>query len=283
MTQVTASEAGQGVGGPPTEGFLEVSGGQVHLFRGGDGAPVLFLHAAGGAGRWHEFHELLSRRFEVFAPDHPGFGGSDDFPELEGVDDLVFHYLDVIEALGLERPHVVGASFGGWVAAELAVARPDAIGSLTLLGPAGLRLPEHPVADLFLMTPEQVVGALFKDPARASALFPGEPSLDDVLAAYRDMTALARFSWYPFLSNPKLERRLHRITARTLVACPAEDKVIPVRHGARYAELIPQARFSQVDDCGHAMYFERPGDFAEVVTDFLAKVEAGTQQSGASR
>lgn len=283
MTQMTTSETGQGVSGPPTEGFLEVPGGRVHMFRGGDGAPVLFLHAAGGAGRWHEFHELLSRRFEVFAPDHPGFGGSDDFPELEGVDDLVFHYLDVIEALGLERPHVVGASFGGWVAAELAVARPDAIGSLTLLGPAGLRLPEHPVADLFLMTPEQVVGALFKDPARATALFPGEPGIDDVLAAYRDMTALARFSWHPFLSNPKLERRLHRITARTLVACPADDRVIPVRHGARYAELIPQARFSQVDDCGHAMYFERPGDFAAVVTEFLAKVEAGTQQSGASR
>jgi len=280
---VTTSEAGQGVSGPPTEGFLEIAGGRVHLFRGGGGAPVLFLHAAGGAGRWHEFHELLSRRFEVFAPDHPGFGGSDEFPELEGVDDLVFHYLDVIEALGLERPHVVGASFGGWVAAELAVARPDAIGSLTLLGAAGLRLPKHPAADLFLMTPEQVVGALFKDPARASALFPGAPSVDDVLAAYRDMTAMARFSWYPFLSNPKLERRVRRITARTLVACPSEDKVIPVAHGERYAELIPQARFSQIEDCGHAMYFERPEEFAQVVTEFLADVEAGTQLSGASR
>ncbi|MET7897275.1 alpha/beta fold hydrolase [Streptomyces mirabilis] len=280
---MTTSEAGQDVSSPPTEGFLEVPGGRVHLFRGGKGAPVLFLHAAGGAGQWHEFHELLSRRFEVFAPDHPGFGGSEEFPELEGVDDLVFHYLDVIEALGLERPHVVGASFGGWIAAELAVARPDAIGSLTLLGPAGLRLPKHPAADLFLMTPEQVVGALFQDPARASALFPGEPGVDDVLAAYRDMTALARFSWYPFLSNPKLERRVHRITARTLVACPAEDKVIPVTHGARYAELIPQARFSQIEDCGHAMYFERPEEFAQVVTEFLADVEAGTQLSGASR
>ena len=74
-----------------------------------------------------------------------------------------------------------------------------------------------------------------------------------------------------------------RITARTLVTCPSEDKVIPVAHGARYAELIPQARFSQVEDCGHAMYFERPEEFAQVVTEFLADVEAGTQLSGASR
>ncbi|MFI7128728.1 alpha/beta fold hydrolase [Nonomuraea sp. NPDC050153] len=278
---MTTTEAGPDVSGPPTEGLLEVPGGRVHLFQGGRGAPVLFLHAAGGAGRWHEIHELLARSFEVFAPDHPGFGGSDEFAELEGVDDLVFHYLDVIERLGLERPHVVGASFGGWVAAELAVARPDVIGSLTLLGPAGLRLPEHPVADLFLMTPDQVVGALFDDPAKASVLFSGEPGIDDVLAAYRDMTALARFSWHPFLSNPKLERRLHRITARTLVACPSHDKVIPVAHGARYAELIPQARFSQVEDCGHAMYFERPEEFARIVTEFLA--EAETQLSGARR
>jgi len=283
VTQVTTTEAGRDVSSPPTEDSLELAGGRVHLLRGGKGAPVLFLHAAGGAGQWHPFHDLLSRGFEVFAPDHPGFGGSDEFPELEGVDDLVFHYLDVIERLGLERPHIVGASFGGWVAAELAVARPDLIDSLTLLGPAGLRLPAHPLADLFLMTPDQVVDALFKDPAKASALFPGEPDVDDILAAYRDMTALARFSWHPFLNNPKLERRLHRITARTLVACPSEDKVIPVAHGARYAELIPQARFAQVEDCGHAMYFERPQEFAQVVTEFLAEAGAEAQLSGASR
>jgi pimeloyl-ACP methyl ester carboxylesterase len=266
--------------GPARAEYLDFPGGRVHLFRGGAGTPVLFLHAAGGAGEWHEFHGLLARRFEVFAPDHPGFGRSDELAEVEGMDDLVYHYVDLIERLGLERPHVVGASFGGWVAAELAVARSDLIGSLVLLGPAGLRLPEHPVTDLFLLTPDQIPGVLFEDQAKASVLFSAEPSIDDVLAAYRDMTAFARFSWSPFLCNPKLERRLRRITAPTLVACPSEDRVIPVEHGRRYAERIPDARFESVEDCGHAMYFERPHEFAQVVTDFLT---TGAELSGASR
>jgi pimeloyl-ACP methyl ester carboxylesterase len=263
-----------------SEDYLDFPGGRVHLRRGGAGAPLLFLHAAGGAGQWLEFHELLAQRFEVIAPDHPGFGGSDEFAEVEAMDDLVYHYLDVIERLGLDRPHVVGASFGGWLAAELAVHSPHAIGSLVLLSPVGLRLPEHPVADLFLMTPEQVVGALFLNPAKASAAFPPDPDVDAILAIYRDMTALARFSWTPFMNNPKLERRLHRITAPTRVVWPAHDRLVPIAHGHRYAELIPNADFAVVEDCGHAMYFERPAEFAEITANFLA---TDAELSGAIR
>jgi pimeloyl-ACP methyl ester carboxylesterase len=190
------------------------------------------------------------------------------------MDDLVYHYLDVMDELGLDRPHVVGASFGGWIAAELAVAAPHRIGSLVLLAPAGLRLPEHPVADLFLMTPEELVAALFHDPAAGAGMLPAEPDVDFILAQYRDMSALARFAWTPFLSNPKLERRLRRITAPTLVGCPSDDRLIPVAHGRRYAERIGGARYAEVADCGHAMYFERPAEFADLVRTFV---------SGASR
>jgi pimeloyl-ACP methyl ester carboxylesterase len=217
----------------------------------------------------------------VFAPDHPGFGGSDQLPDVEAMDDLVYHYLDVIERLGLERPQVVGASFGGWIAAELAVAAPHAIGSLVLLSPAGLRLPDHPVADLFLMPPEQLMRTAYHDPAKIPPP-PSEPGPDAALSAYRDATALARFSWVPFLNNPKLERRLHRITARTLVVWPSDDKLIPIAHGHRYAELIPDARFAEVPDSGHAMYFERPAEFAQVTTAFLTEPPAAAP-NGASQ
>jgi pimeloyl-ACP methyl ester carboxylesterase len=265
----------------PAEDYLDFPGGRVYVPRGGTGAPLLFLHAAGGAGQWLEFHRLLARRYEVYAPDHPGFGRSDELAEVEGVDDLVYHYLDVIDRLGLERPHVVGASFGGWVAAELAVAAPHLIGSLVLLSAAGLRLPGHPIADPFIMTPRQVVETLYHDPGKAPPM-PAEPDVDMVLAVYRDMTALARFSWAPFLNNPKLERRLRRITAPTLVAWPSDDRLIPIAHGRRYAELIPNAEFAVVEDCGHAMYFERPAAFADVTVDFLAR-SAADPASGAGK
>jgi pimeloyl-ACP methyl ester carboxylesterase len=277
---VTSDAADARAVGTPVEEHLDFPGGRIHLFRGGAGAPVLFLHAAGGAGTWPEFNELLARRFEVFAPDHPGFGKSDELPEVEAMDDLVYHYLDVIERLGLDRPHVVGGSFGGWIAAELAVAAPHAIGSLVLLGAAGLRLPDHPVADLFLMTPQQLGTTLYHDPVKAAAFLPADPDLDTVLAAYGDATALARFCWTPFLSNPKLARRLRRITAPTLVTWSSDDRLIPIAHGRRYAELIPNATFTVVEDCGHAMYFERPAEFGKIVVDFLA---AGAEPNGASR
>jgi pimeloyl-ACP methyl ester carboxylesterase len=268
----------------PAEEFVELDGGRVHLLRGGTGEPVLFLHAAGGAGAWQPFHGLLaSRGFEVIAPDHPGFGKSDEFPEADGVDDLVFHYLDVLDALGLDRPHVVGASFGGWIAAELAVYAPHQIGSLTLLSAAGLRLPEHPVTDIFLLPPAKLGAVLFHDPPPPPAGQAAAPDLDAIIAAYRETTSLARFTWAPYMSDPKLERRLHRITAPTLVVAPSDDRLIPAEHAKRYAERIPSATYTEVRDCGHAMYFERPAEFATLVAAFLSSHPLGTAQSGASR
>jgi pimeloyl-ACP methyl ester carboxylesterase len=283
----------------PTEEFLELAGGRVRLLRGGAGEPVLFLHAAGGAGAWLPFHSRLAAAgFEVIAPDHPGFGQSDDFPEVEAIDDLVYHYLDVLDLLGFGpgtgwgagavRPHVVGASFGGWIAAELAVHSPELIGSLTLLSAAGLRLPDHPVADVFLMSPAKLAAALFHDPpplAPAPAPTAGAPpDLDAIIAAYREATSLARFSWVPYLSDPKLERRLGRITAPTLVVAPSDDRLIPVAHARRYAALIGGADYAEVAECGHAMHVERPAEFAALVASFLASHPlAPLSESGVSR
>ena len=277
----------------PTEEFLELAGGRVRLLRGGAGEPVLFLHAAGGAGAWLPFHSRLAGAgFEVIAPDHPGFGKSDDFPEVEAIDDLVYHYLDVLDLLGFglvpgagaARPHVVGASFGGWIAAELAVHSPHLIGSLTLLSAAGLRLPDHPVADVFLMSPAKLAAALFHDPPPAPSPPGAAPDLDAVIAAYREATSLARFSWVPYLSDPKLERRLGRITAPTLVVAPSDDRLIPVAHARRYAALIGGADYAEVAECGHAMHVERPAEFAALVASFLASHPlAPLSESGVSR
>jgi pimeloyl-ACP methyl ester carboxylesterase len=256
----------------PPEGAserLELGGGSIQLLRGGSGPPLLFLHAAGGAGAWLPFHGQLARHFDVVAPDHPGFGRSDDLPAVEGIDDLVYHYLDVLDRLELERVNMVGGSLGGWIAAELAVHSPERVDRLALLGAAGLRIPGHMATDLFLMTPDQVVATLYKHPEAAAGAFPAEPDVDFIPAMYRDMAGLARYGWAPYLSNPKLERRLHRITAPTLVLWADDDRVIPIEHGRRYAERIPDATLRVIEDCGHAMYFERPDAFADAVTEFL--------------
>jgi pimeloyl-ACP methyl ester carboxylesterase len=252
---------------------LQVGAGEVRLLRGGSGPPLLFLHAAGGGG-WTPFLEGLSRHFEVLAPDHPGFDESEQTEEIEGVDDLVYHYLRLLDGLGIERATVVGASLGGWIAAELAVHSPQRVERLVLMSPAGLRVPEAPPKDLFFLPVEQLVPTLFHDPSAAEGMFPAEPGVDDIMRAYRNNTAFARYAWRPFLNDPKLERRLYRITAPTLVLWPDDDRVIPRAHAERYAERIADARLEVIEDCGHALYGERPEQIAAAV---LAFANGGTR------
>lgn len=254
---------------PRHEGTLETREGVVHMVGGGTGEPLLYLHGIGAEpGRWNAVHEALSREFELFVPDHPGFGASAVMDELDCVDDLVYHYLDLLDQLRLTHGvHLVGHSFGGWLAAELAVHSPERFASLVLAAPVGLRIPGQLATDIFLMTPEQRARTLFHDPA----LIPETDPTDAVAAfqAYKDLAALARFGWVPFLSDPKLERRLYRVTARTLVIAAEHDAVLPRVHCERYAAAIAGARLLVLPGTGHAMDAEAPGAFTTAVIEFL--------------
>ena len=93
---------------PHRETFETVNGCKIRVLRGGQGAPLLYLHGALGVYAWTPFMEQLSRRFDVIVPDHPGFGESDTPDWLDNVGDLAYFYLDVMEALGLTGVHLVG-------------------------------------------------------------------------------------------------------------------------------------------------------------------------------
>jgi len=249
---------------------LRTQEGTVHLLRGGTGQPVLYLHGIGAQpGYWNPVHEGLSGRFDVIAADHPGFGFSDVMDDLDDIDDLVYHYLDLLDRLDLrQRVHLVGVSFGGWLAAELAVHSPDRFASLVLAAPVGVRIPGHLATDIFLMTAKQQARALFHDPAKIPEADPA-----DAVAAfqtYKDLTGLARFGWVPFLSDPKLERRLYRVTARTLVLAAEHDAVVPRAVTDRYAATIGGAGLTVLPGAGHALDAEVPAAFTSAVIEFLS-------------
>jgi pimeloyl-ACP methyl ester carboxylesterase len=105
--------------------FLDVRGVRTHLLKGGRGRPLLVLHPEFGANMWAPYHDALAARFQVLAPDHLGFGESERPDWLDGIDDLVFHYLDLLDQLAIERLSIVGSSLGGWIEAAFAVAHPD--------------------------------------------------------------------------------------------------------------------------------------------------------------
>src|SRR5207249_790454 len=123
----------------PREERIRVGGIDVHTWIGGDGAPLLVLHGAGGNRGFTRWAERVAQRFTVWAPTHPGFGLSGDAEWMDGIDDLARFYLWFMDVAGLVRPHVLGHSIGGWTAAEMATMSPGLIDCLILGAPAGLQ------------------------------------------------------------------------------------------------------------------------------------------------
>ncbi len=140
---------------------IDVNGLEVAYRRKGTGPPALFLHGAGATRMWLPFYERLSESVDFLAPEHPGYGDTPTPDWLEGFDDLVLHYRDVLDAFELESVHLIGFSLGGWIAANLAVFYPHRVRSLTLITPAGLRVPDAPMVDWLRMPIEQLGDILF--------------------------------------------------------------------------------------------------------------------------
>jgi len=253
----------------PSTRELSVRGTVVHMLSDGAGAPLLFLHGAGGAGRWLEFQERLAKTHTVLMPSHPGHGGSPAAEWIEHISDLAFHYLDLLDGEGLDRVHVVGASFGGWIAAELATMASYRLASLTLIDPVGIKVDGWIYPFLFGMDVPEVVATVFHNPMAALALAPPDQSVETLALQYRQGAALARVAWNPYLYDPLLRRRLARITAPTLLCWGAHDRLAPLRPcGQTWAAEIPGSVLRIFDASGHVPHLEEPAAVAEAVLEF---------------
>jgi pimeloyl-ACP methyl ester carboxylesterase len=217
---------------------------------------------------WLPLYEQIAQSVDLIAPEHPGYGET-EMPEwLDGFDDLVIHYDTLLDALELERVHLVGYSLGGWIAAELAVFHPRRFDSLTLITPIGLRIPGKPLGDVFAMDPERLFMTMFNDPANAAQVLPDIESLDEIEHQFGEAATLARLAWNPRF-DPKLERRLARVTCPTLVVRAEHDRMVPDEMAERYAELITGARIETVPGTGHALIVEQPEKTANVISSFI--------------
>src|SRR3979409_1713455 len=174
---------------PHSTELITVDGATVRLLRGGSGTPVVFLHGAGGRTGWMRFLEELSQRFAVYAPEHPGFGQSDDPPWLDSVGDLAYFYLDFLKALGLERVHLMGTSLGGWIAAEMAVRDTARLASLTLVGAVGITAQGETIPDMFRMPVEENLRRFYADQERAARRVGDVAKADMRLVAKNQATA----------------------------------------------------------------------------------------------
>jgi pimeloyl-ACP methyl ester carboxylesterase len=258
----------------PARDELSVRGTAVHMWSAGTGEPLLFLHGAGGAGRWLPFQARLAERFAVRFPSHPGHGGSPAAEWVELISDLAFHYLDLLDTLAVPRVHVVGASFGGWIAAELAVMASHRVASLTLIDAVGIKVDGWIYPFLFGMDVMEIVGTVFHNATAALALAPADQSVETLAQQYRQGAALARVSWNPYLYDPLLRRRLGRITAPTLLCWGAHDRLAPLDPcGRAWAKEIPGARLRVFDGSGHVPHLEEPDAVADAIIEFCGTRE----------
>jgi pimeloyl-ACP methyl ester carboxylesterase len=249
---------------------VDVRGCKLNVRRAGQGEPLLFLHGAQGLAETEPGLDALAQHFDVIAPDHPGFGRSDNCEAVDDVGDLAFFYLDLLDTLDFDGVHVVGQCIGGWTALEMAIRSTERLKSLVLINSAGLRVKGVPRADMFIVSPAELQKLLFVNGSAAWLdQWHATPELEDIWD--RNRAAAAKYCWSPRLCNPKLERWLHRIDIPTHIIWGEDDRVIPPVYATALKERIKGSSLATLAHCAHLPHVEQPQAFANEVAQFIRR------------
>jgi pimeloyl-ACP methyl ester carboxylesterase len=261
---------------------LRVGPLELEVLRRGSGKPILLVHGINPVSPKAPFLDLLAEHGEVIAPSHPGFGKSLLPENFDTVYDLVHLYREVLDVLPA-KAIVIGFSFGGWIAAELAAGGHPNLDRLVLVDPLGIKIggrEERDFPHFFNTDPAELMRRAWHDPGNRRAGIYGlgwQAAIDDAMPD-EDMIALARnwdslclYAWRPHMYNPQLKGWLRRIAVPTLVLWGAGDRIVTPEYGRAYAGLIPGARFELVENAGHHPELEQPGAFVAAVSRFLQR------------
>jgi pimeloyl-ACP methyl ester carboxylesterase len=244
---------------------------ELETLRRGAGRSIVLLHGFQPIDPTARFVELLSRHGEVIAPSNPGFGHSERPKDFDTVYDLVHLYLDLLDLLPGDRVTLVGFSFGGWLAAEVATACSHRIDKLVLVDPLGIKVSgreTRDILDVFNASPEEVRRCSWHDPDRFAPDF--NAMSDEALVVYaRSREALCLYAWHPYMYNPQLPRWLGRIKVPTLLLWGESDRIVTPDYGRAYSRLIPDSRFDLIERAGHHPEIEQPEVFVERVARFI--------------
>ncbi len=243
----------------------------LELFESGKGSPVLFLHGGEGFSQGQPFVAPLTAKRRLIAPSHPGFGKS-SLPEwLDNVDDIAHIYLELLDALDLDKVDIIGCSIGGWIAAEMATKTPERVNRLVMAGPVGVKVGSQDkldIPDIFAVPQADANKLLYHDPAKMAP--DTKKMTDDELAAmFRNRETLALLVWEPWMHSTKLKHRLHRVKSPALFIRGGSDGLVSDNYLKAYAALLPNARTLTIPAAGHAPHLEQPEAFASAVLEFL--------------
>src|SRR5271169_4238484 len=243
----------------------------VRYYEGGKGQPLVFLHGAGGLDLDQGFLAALAEKFQVYAPLVPGYGDSEECPELRDMLDFTLHTWDVVGALGLKDPILVGFSMGGMIASEMAAVAPGDVSRLALIAPAGLWLDEHPIPDIFSLLPYQLPPYLFHDAAAGAKIMSAGGDMSDpkflqsfLVQAARQLGAAGKIM-FP-IPDRGLASRLYRIKAKTVLIWGSSDKLIPPIYAQAFRRGIAGSELVLIPDAGHVAPFEKPQEVIRAIS-----------------
>ena len=251
--------------------------GNIPVRVSGQGPPVFYLHSEIGL-TWDDLLADIAANHTVYAPEFPGTadGDADAISQYDDLLDVVLAYEEVVRALGLEGAVVIGHSFGGMLAAELAALFPDLFSGVVLIGAFGLWSNTDPTSSDLMAGPyERLPEVLFHDPHCPAAQSMQIPSVDAADALDRAAACIwavgcaAKFLWP--IPERGLAKRLHRITAPTLILWGAQDAVVPARYAFLFADHIAQSRIQIIDNCGHSPQLEQEVQTISALREFLAE------------
>lgn len=247
----------------------------VRYLEGGDGPALFYLHGAGGVRADDPLLLKLAETHHVYAPLLPGYGDSEECHELREMLDITLHYWDVVQALGLSKPLIVGHSMGGMIAAEMAAVAPREVEKLVLIAPAGLWLDAHPIPDLFALLPYELPHYLFHDAEAGAAMLTAGTSVEDpgflqsFLVQNARQLGMAGRILFP-IPDRGLSQRLYRIRAKTTLIWGDSDRMIPPVYAQVWKKGISGSRLISVPEAGHMVTVEKPSAVSRAIAETSA-------------
>ena len=244
----------------------------IRVLSAGDGAPLVYFHSIHEPRPWSAFLDRLAERFAVHAPIHPGAPGSTGIESLDEVNDLTLVYDELLDALGIDRAHLIGHFFGGMAAAELAAVLPHRARTLVLVSPLGLWLDASPSVDLLVLPIEELLIAMWKDPqSPAAQAWAAAPDVDPdnvpaLAESLQRRSAMAKFVWP--IPDKGIRKRLHRITAPTLLLWGDGDRANPIVYAEEWQRRIKGSALRFLPG-GHMLIHESPDAAAAAVMEFV--------------
>jgi len=216
--------------------------------------PFLLLHGGGGPRTMTGFADLLAERAHarVLLPTHPGFAGTSPPATLTSTRDLAVAYVELVERLDLADVTLIGNSFGGWLAAEIALLASPRVSGAVIVDGVGAEVAGHPITDVSGLSPAELTKVSWHDPSKAPT-----PPAQGGTGLSPDLQALVAYTG-PTMTDPTLLDRLGNLDLPVHVIWGESDGIVDAEYGKAYAAAIPMSTFTLLPRTGHLPQLETP-------------------------